>query len=76
MAFVDRGDDGGLVAQALVLAEIETAQDHDHPELVGPLDDAAHPGGVVGPQTPVGLEGGVVPGLLAGVALRTAALED
>jgi hypothetical protein len=47
-----------------------------HAELVGALDDPAHPGRVVGPKPPVGLEGGVVPGLLAGVALRAAALEN
>ena len=70
-----RGDDGGLVGQALVLAEIEVPEDHDHPELIGALDDPAHARGVVGPQTSVGLEGGVVPGLFARVALRAAALE-
>jgi hypothetical protein len=69
------GDQGGLVGQALILAEIEVTQDHDHPELVGAVDDTSHARGVVGPQASIRLEGGVVPGLLAGVALRAAALE-
>jgi hypothetical protein len=70
-----RGDDGGLVGQAPILAEIEVAEDHDHPELIGALDDPAHARGIVGPQTSIGLEGGVVPGLFARVALGAAALE-
>ena len=41
--------------QSLVLAEVEDAEDHDHAELVGPVEDLRQAGHVVGPKRAVGV---------------------
>src|SRR6516165_1699812 len=64
-----------LVLETLILAEIEKPQDNDRAQLVRPVKDAFQAAHVVGTQTAVCFERGVVPGLLAGVTLGVAALQ-
>src|SRR6266545_2377708 len=64
-----------LVLEPLILTEVKEPQNDDHAEFVRLVENALQPVHVVGTQTAVLPERGVVPGLLGGVALRTAALE-
>ena len=54
---VHGAQDRGLIGQPVVLAEVEDAEDRDHPQLVGPVEDAFEPRHVVGPQRSVGGDG-------------------
>jgi hypothetical protein len=47
----------GLVAQALVLAEVEVTQDHDHPEFVRAIQDAFEARHIIRAQGTIFLEG-------------------
>ena len=51
-------NDGGLVFQPLVLAEIKIAEDNDHAEFVGLVDDAFEPAEIIRAQRAVGFDGG------------------
>ena len=64
-----------LVFQPLVLSKVEVADDGDHAERVGQIENPSEPIQICGAQRTVGLEGGVVPGLFLGIALGTAALQ-
>jgi len=64
-----------LVLESLVLAEVKQAQDDHHAELVGAVENLLQPAHVFRPEVAFGREGGVVPGLLLGVAFGAAALE-
>jgi len=57
-------EDGVFVAESLVLAEVEDPQDGGHAESVGGVEDPLQAGEVIAAQLAVGLEGGVVPGLV------------
>jgi hypothetical protein len=73
---VQGAEHGRLALQPLVLAEVEDAQDHGHPQLVGPVEDAAQPVHVIRPQLALCGDRRVVPGLAApGVPLGAAALQ-
>jgi hypothetical protein len=54
---VGRRDDGRLVAQALVLSEVEVADDDDHSQVVRAIEHALEPRKVLGPQVTGGCEG-------------------
>ena len=71
---VDRVDDGCLVLQALVLPEVEEADDRDHAELVGAVENPPEPGERFRPRRAVGRVPGVPPRLLLRVARGRAAL--
>ncbi len=43
-------DHGCFVFETLVLAEIEVAEDHNHPQLIGFLDHLLHAISVIGPE--------------------------
>ena len=59
----------------MVLAEVEVADDGDHAELVGSVEDAFEAGHEVGKKGAIGGDGGGLPGLGFGVAFGAAALE-
>lgn len=60
---------GGLVAQPLVLAEVEIADDDDHAEFVCAVEDMLQPRGVVWTQRAVCGECRVAPRLFLRVAI-------
>jgi hypothetical protein len=73
---VGRVSDSGFVLQPLVLPEVEVAQDHDHSELVGLVENAFQTHHKVGTERTIRLDGGILPGLVAArIALWRAALE-
>ncbi len=67
--------DGGFVFEDLVLAEVEVADDGDHAELVGAVEDAFEAGHEIGEESTIGGYAGGVPGLGFGVTFGAAALE-
>ncbi len=67
--------DGLLVLQALILAEVEVAHNGGHAQLVRPVQDAAQAAHVVLPQAAVRPERGVMPGLFPAVGARVAPLQ-
>src|SRR2546426_2102513 len=59
----------------LILPEVKITNDWYHTELVGPIENAGQAIQVAGPERPISGEGGVVPGLILRIALRTPALK-
>src|SRR6266480_6512217 len=67
-------NDRCLIAQSLVLAEIEITEDNYHSKFVRTIDNAFEPLHVVRPQGAILRDGGIVPRLVFRVTLRRAAL--
>jgi hypothetical protein len=70
-----RAPDRRIIVEPLVLAEIEVADDGDHPELVGAGEDRLEAAEIVWAQRTIRAERVVVPGLILGVTLRAASLQ-
>src|ERR1041385_5240247 len=67
--------DGIVGFEAILLPEIEKAEHRRHSQFVGFVENLFNTSHVVGAELAIVGEGGIVPGLLPGIALRTAALE-
>ncbi len=59
----------------MVLPEIKVADDHDHAQFVGAIQNQCEAVHVRGPEIPFGVDSRILPRLTPGIPLWTAALE-
>src|SRR5687767_13065750 len=73
--FIGRTKDSCLILNAFVLAEVKVADDRNHAEFVGAIEDSSEAPRVIGAQRAIHFERGIVPRLLTRIAFRGSTLE-